>query len=166
MQQSLVFPGSFDPFTNGHTDIVERAALLFPKVVIGVLENPTKECLFTLDERVAIIRETFRGFDNVEVMSFTGLLVDFVRKVGASLVLRGLRMVSDYEFETQMALMNRHLAPEIETIFMMAREESSYVSSSVVKQIALLRGNVEGLVPDSALKALKLKYEKYSNERS
>lgn len=142
-----VCPGSFDPMTMGHVDIIERAAHLFDRVVVAVLVNPGKLPLFTLDERVDIAREVFAGHPNVEVETFQGLLVEYAQQKQASVIVRGLRAVSDFEYEFQMALMNRHLAPRIETTFLMPAEQYAYLSSTLIKEVFSLGGNIEGLVP-------------------
>jgi pantetheine-phosphate adenylyltransferase len=142
-----VYPGSFDPLTNGHVDIIERGARLFDRIVVAILVNPDKQALFPVDERVAIIREVFGDRANVEVETFAGLLVDYVKRRQASVIVRGLRAVADFEFEMQMALMNRHLNPDVETVFMMPSEQYTYVSSRLVKEVAALGGSVSGLVP-------------------
>ncbi len=142
-----VCPGSFDPMTMGHVDIIERAAHLFDRVVVAVLVNPGKLPLFTLDERVDIAREVFAGHPNVEVETFQGLLVEYAQQKQASVIVRGLRAVSDFEYEFQMALMNRHLAPRIETTFLMPAEQYAYLSSTLIKEVFSLGGNIEGMVP-------------------
>jgi len=142
-----VCPGSFDPLTMGHVDIIERAARLFDRVVVSVLINREKQPLFSLDERVEIIREVFAGQANVEVDTFEGLLVDYAQQKNASVIIRGLRAVSDFEYEFQMALMNRHLSPQIETAFMMPAEQYTYISSRLIKEVFALGGQVAGLVP-------------------
>jgi pantetheine-phosphate adenylyltransferase len=142
-----IFPGSFDPLTNGHVDIVLRSAHLFERVLIAVLVNPEKQPLFTPDERVTIIRDVFREYPNVEVDTFDGLLVDYARGRRASAIIRGLRAVSDFEYEFQMALMNRHLEPTLETVFMMPAEQYTYLSSRLIKEVFSLGGEVRGLVP-------------------
>jgi pantetheine-phosphate adenylyltransferase len=142
-----MFPGSFDPLTNGHVDIVLRSAHLFERVLIAVLVNPDKRPLFSADERVAIIREVFREYPNVEVDSFGGLLVEYARSRRASAIIRGMRAVSDFEFEFQMALMNRHLEPTLETVFMVPAEQYTYLSSRLIKEVFSLGGDVTGLVP-------------------
>ena len=153
-----VFPGSFDPLTNGHVDIIERSVAIFGHVVVGVLNNPSKSSLFTEDERVALIKRQFARYQGrVSVVSFSGLLVEFVRSVKSRVVIRGLRAISDFDYEAQMALINRKLAPTIETFFLTAREEHSYISSSVVKQVALLGGDVSVMVPPSVEAALRKK---------
>ncbi len=143
-----IYPGSFDPLTNGHVDIIHRGARLFDRIVVGVLINLEKAPLFTVPERVAIAREVFRDLPNVEVDTFDGLLVDYARRKGASVIVRGLRAISDFEYEMQMALMNRRLSPEVETVFMMPAEPYTYVSSRLVKEVVALGGTVHGLVPD------------------
>ena len=142
-----LFPGSFDPLTNGHVDIVLRSAHLFERVLVGVLVNPEKKPLFTPEERVTIIREVFREYPNVEVDTFDGLLVEYARRRRASAIVRGVRAISDFEFEFQMALMNRHLEPSLETVFMMPAEQYTYLSSRLIKEVFSLGGRVTGLVP-------------------
>jgi pantetheine-phosphate adenylyltransferase len=142
-----IFPGSFDPMTNGHVDIVLRSAHLFERVLVAVLVNPEKRPLFSPDERISIIREVFREYPNVEVDSFAGLLVDYARTRRASAIIRGIRAVSDFEFEFQMALMNRHLEPTLETVFMMPAEQYTYLSSRLIKEVFSLGGEIRGLVP-------------------
>ena len=149
-----LFPGSFDPLTNGHVDIVLRSAHLFERVLIAVLVNPDKEPLFTPNERVEIIRQVFREYPNVEAESFQGLLVDYARARRASAIIRGIRAVSDYEYEFQMALMNRHLEPILETVFMMPAEQYTYLSSRLIKEVFSLGGDVRGLVPSAVEKAM------------
>ena len=143
-----VFPGSFDPLTNGHVDIIQRGSRLFDRIVVGVLMNLEKSPLFTVPERVEIARAVFRGWSNVEVDTFDGLLVDYARTKRASVIVRGLRAISDFEYEMQMALMNRRLNPDVETVFMMPAEPYTYVSSRLVKEVVALGGSVTGLVPD------------------
>jgi pantetheine-phosphate adenylyltransferase len=142
-----IFPGSFDPLTNGHVDIVLRSTQLFERVLIAVLVNPDKKPLFTAAERVETIREVFREYPNVEVDTFEGLLVEYARRRRASALVRGLRAVSDFEYEFQMALMNRHLEPTLETVFMMPAEQYTYLSSRLIKEVFSLGGEVRGLVP-------------------
>ncbi|MGD9902267.1 MAG: pantetheine-phosphate adenylyltransferase [Vicinamibacterales bacterium] len=143
-----VYPGSFDPITNGHVDIIERGARLFDRLVVGVLANEAKTPLFSAAERVQMIRAALAGRDNVEVDTFDGgLLVDYARRQGASVVIRGLRAVSDFEYEFQMALMNRRLDHDIETVFMMPAEQYTYTSSRLIKEVVRLGGDVRGLVP-------------------
>jgi pantetheine-phosphate adenylyltransferase len=143
-----IYPGSFDPLTNGHADIIQRGSRLFDRIIVSVLLNLEKAPLFTVPERVDIARHVFRGWANVEVDTFDGLLVDYARSRRASVIVRGLRVISDFEFEMQMALMNRRLSPDVETVFMMPAEPYTYVSSRLVKEVVALGGSVTGLVPD------------------
>ncbi|MFQ5912100.1 MAG: pantetheine-phosphate adenylyltransferase [Nitrospinota bacterium] len=147
MNRYAVYPGTFDPFTNGHLDIVARVHGLFERVVVAVANNRSKAPLFTMEERVALIREAVSSFPSVEVDSFDGLLVDYATNKGAKVIIRGLRAVSDYEYELQMALMNRRLNDEIETFFMAPSTEFSFLSSGLVKEVALHGGDVSKLVP-------------------
>ena len=142
-----IYPGSFDPLTNGHVDIIERGSRLFDRIVIAILLNIEKAPLFTVQERVEIAREVFREYPNVEVDTFDGLLVEYARRKRASVIVRGLRAISDFEYEMQMALMNRHLNPDVETVFMMPAETYTYVSSRLVKEVVALGGSVSNLVP-------------------
>ena len=153
-----VFPGSFDPITNGHLDIVDRGLAVFDRVRMAILMNPEKQPLFSVEERVALIREAYRGNRRVEVDTFSGLLVDYAERVGASVIIRGLRAISDFEYEFQMALMNRRLNPQIETVFMMPAESYSYVSSRLVKEVFQLGGRVSDLVPPVVERRLSEKY--------
>ena len=153
-----VYPGSFDPITNGHLDLIQRCAPLVDKLVVAVLRNAHKHPLFSLEDRVLMLREVVQPFTNVEVDSFDGLLVDYGRQKQARLLLRGIRAISDYEYELQMALMNRRLAPEIETMFMMAGEAYSFISSKLVKEVIGLGGNISGLVPPSVEEKLKQRF--------
>lgn len=156
-QRTAVFPGSFDPITNGHVDIVERGLQLFDRVIVAVAFNPNKDsALFSPGERVEMIREAIRD-SRVVADSFSGLLVDYVEEVGARVIVRGLRAVADFEYEFQMALMNRHLKPKIETIFVMAGEAHFYTSSRLVKEVASLGGDIKGLVPRVVLPRLRRK---------
>jgi len=148
MMRVAIYPGSFDPLTNGHVDIIERGARLFDRIIVAILVNPEKSPLFSLAERLEIAREVFRGQPNVEIDSFQGLLVDYARRKSARVIVRGLRAVSDFEYEMQMALMNRHLNPEVETVFMMPAEPYTYLSSRLVKEVYALGGSVHNLVPD------------------
>ena len=143
-----IYPGSFDPLTNGHVDIIQRGSRFFDRIVVAVALNTDKAPLFTVPERVSIAREVFREWPNVEVDTFNGLLVDYARRKGASVLVRGLRAVSDFEYEMQMALMNRRLNGDVETVFMMPAEPYTYVSSRLVKEVVALGGTVHGLVPD------------------
>lgn len=152
-----IYPGTFDPITNGHLDVLERASRLFDRVTVGVALSTTKQPLFTAEERVELIAANIGHLDNVEVMSFDGLLVDFARKQKATAIIRGLRALSDFEFEFNMALMNRHLEPKVEAIFVMPNEAYSYTSSSLVKQISHLGGDVSNFVPANVAAALRQK---------
>ena len=152
-----VYPGSFDPLTSGHVDIIERGAKLFDQIIVAILSNAEKTPLFSVDERVAIIREVFKERPNVSVETFDGLLVDYARRRNASVLVRGLRAVSDFEYEFQMALMNRHLAPGLETVFMMPAEEYTYISSRLIKEVFTLGGDVAGLVPLVVEERLRIK---------
>ena len=147
MPTLAVYPGSFDPLTNGHVDIIERGARIFDRIIVAVAINAEKTPLFSVDERVGVIREVFRGNTTIEVDTFGGLLVDYARHQGASALIRGLRAVSDFEYEFQMALMNRHLEPTLETVFMMPAEQYTYLSSRLIKEVFSLGGAVSGLVP-------------------
>lgn len=149
-----IYPGTFDPLTNGHVDIIERSARLFDRVVVAILVNLDKKPLFPVPDRIAMIREVFQGQAAVEVDTFQGLLVDYAHRRSASAIIRGMRGVADFEYERQMALMNRHLRAEIETVFMMPPAEWSHVSSSLVKEVAALGGNVSGLVPQAVVARL------------
>ncbi len=152
-----IYPGSFDPLTNGHVDIIQRGARLFDRIIIAILVNREKTPLFTAEERVEIAREVFASDGNVEVDTFGGLLVEYARRRQASVIVRGLRAVSDFEYEMQMALMNRHLSPELETVFMMPGEAYTYLSSRLVKEVFALGGSVEGLVPPAVERRLLVK---------
>jgi pantetheine-phosphate adenylyltransferase len=143
-----VYPGSFDPLTNGHVDIIERGTHLFDRIIVAVLVNIDKTPLFTTQERVDILQQAFKGRPNVEIDTFDGLLVDYVARRHANVIVRGLRAVSDFETEFQMALMNRRLSPEIETVFMMPAEQYTYISSRLIKEVFALGGQVRGLVPE------------------
>src|SRR5215217_6395242 len=156
-----IYPGSFDPITNGHVDLVNRTLRVFDKVVIAIATNPDKDrCLFTVEERLQLINEVFaRGDGRVSADSFQGLLVDYAERRGATVVIRGLRAISDFEYEFQMAMMNHRLKPKLETFFMMTGESEFYTSSRLVKEVVSLGGNVAGLVPDNVLKKLKEKFK-------
>ena len=155
-----IYPGSFDPVTNGHLDVVHRASSLFDDLIIAVAHNELKqkEALFDTEERIALLTETCSGIKNVKVVRLDGLLVDFAKDHGINAIVRGLRAISDFEFEFQMALMNRKMQPTIETIFLMPKEECTYISSRIVKEIARLGGNVEAFVPDCVRVALAKKF--------
>ena len=154
-----IYPGSFDPITNGHLDIIERGSRLFERLIVAILLNEEKEPpLFTVEERVDMLREVVRGYSNVEIDHFHGLLVDYAAARGATVLIRGIRAISDYEKELQMALMNRRLRPEIETVFLMASEAYSFISSRLVKEVIGLGGNIAGLVPPSVEVRLRQRF--------
>ena len=153
-----VYPGTFDPVTFGHLDLVERGRRLVDKLIISILRNEDKKPLFNVAERTAFLRAATAGLDNVVVDDFDGLLVDYAKRTGATLILRGLRAVSDFEYELQMAMMNRRLAPDLETAFLMPNEAFSYVSSRLVREVAHLGGDVRGLVPEAVAKALAQRF--------
>jgi pantetheine-phosphate adenylyltransferase len=155
MPVTAVYPGTFDPFTNGHGDLLRRAARLFPRLILAVARNPQKSPLFTLEERLAIARQSIGDLPEVEIDSFDMLTVDYVRNKGAQVIVRGVRAVSDFEFEFAMALMNRKINEEIETVFLMPSQAYTYLSSRLVKEVALLGGNVDDLVPPLAATLLK-----------
>lgn len=159
MSRIAVVPGSFDPLTNGHLDIIKRAARVFGDVRVAVMNNSSKNSLFTVDERVALIEEVTAVFPNVRVDSSSGLLVDYAKSIGASAIIRGLRAVSDFEYEMQITSMNRYLDESIETFFIMTNNQYSFLSSSMVKEAAKYGGSITGLVPIQVEKALKTKYE-------
>ena len=153
-----VYPGSFDPVTYGHLDIIQRGAKVFDKVIVAVLENPSKEPLFKVDERVQLLNEVTQEMEDVEVDAFDGLLIDYMRLKSAKTIIKGLRAVSDFEYELQMAAINRTLDDEVETFFMMTNNKYSYLSSSIVKSVAMYNGSVKDLVPYPVEKALRNKY--------
>jgi len=160
MQRHLIvaiYPGSFDPVTNGHLDLIERGTKIFDRLIVAILRNLEKDPLFALDERVEMLEEVTRPWSNVEVDVFDGLLVDYARKRNARVILRGIRAISDYEYELQMALMNRKLESQIETVFMMPAEAYSYLSSKLVREIARLGGSIAGLVPAVVEQRLRAK---------
>ncbi|MBW2984410.1 pantetheine-phosphate adenylyltransferase [Candidatus Woesearchaeota archaeon] len=154
-----VYPGSFDPVTNGHLDVIKRALKIFGRVIIAVGENPQKKTLFSVEERVAMLKAATKKIKNVEVEHFNGLLITYAKKKNASAVIRGLRAVSDFENELQLALMNRKMDPKIETVFIMTRGMYCYLSASIVKEAACLGGNLKGMVPPIVQKKLKEKYK-------
>ena len=153
-----IYPGSFDPVTFGHLDVIGRALRLFDEVVVAAAPSEGKHPMFSIDERLELIRASLPDEPRLKVKKLDGLLVDFVKAEGAQVVVRGVRAVSDFEFEFQMALMNRRLAPEVETIFLMPKEDYSYLSSRIVKEVARLGGDISGVVPDPVLRALRLKF--------
>lgn len=148
MKRRAIYPGSFDPVTNGHLDLVNRAVKLFDELIVAILKNPSKSCLFSFQERTDMLRAVVTS-PQVQIEAFDGLLVDYARKKQASAIIRGIRAISDYEYELQMALMNRRLYPEAETIFMLPGEPYSYLSSKLVKEVFSLGGSISGLVPES-----------------
>lgn len=158
MKTIAIYPGSFDPATYGHLDIIKRSAKIFDKLIISVIINPNKKPLFSISERVKILKDVIKE-KNVFVESFDGLLVDFMKKKNAKVIIRGLRVISDFEYEFQMALTNRKLHPDIETIFLTPDEKWTYISSTIVKEIARLGGNIKWFVPENAVKMLLKKYE-------
>ena len=155
MKTIAIYPGSFDPITKGHLDLIERGSRLVDKLMVAILRNEEKKVLFSIEERIEMLEEVVSEFDNVEVAAFDGLLVDYAAHTGAKIIIRGIRAVSDYEYELQMALMNRRLRPEIETVFLMAGEAYSFVSSRLVKEVISLGGNIAGLVPPTVESRLK-----------
>ena len=154
-----LYPGSFDPPTNGHLDLIERGSKIFDQLVVAILRNPDKAPLFSLSERVIMLEALTEGFKNVQVDTFDGLTVDYAAKVNAGVVLRGIRAISDYEYELQMALMNRKLQPDLETVFMMPAEQYSYLSSRLVREVAQLGGSVKDLVPEMVEQRLREKLD-------
>lgn len=156
--QTAVYPGSFDPCTNGHLDIIRRASKLFGKVVVAVLINENKNPLFSLEERVNMLKAATKDIPNVEICSFSGLLADFMKEHGYSVIIKGLRAVSDYEYEFQMALTNHNLYQEIETVFMPCSAEFMFLSSSIVKEVAKYNGRLEGLVPNELVDVIKRRF--------
>lgn len=154
-----IYPGSFDPITNGHLDIIQRASRLYDKVVVGVLRNGGKNPVFEPEERVSMIREVTADMKNVEVDSFKGLLVDFAKEKNANVIIKGLRTTMDFEYEFQMALLNKALNPEYETMFMMTDSKYSYISSSMVKELAGFKGDLTGLVPNGIINKIQEKYK-------
>lgn len=160
MVRPAVYPGSFDPITNGHVDIIERGLKVFDRIIVAVLENPKKDPLFTTKERMRMIQDIFAGQKEVEVRAFDGLLVDFARSQGTNVVVRGLRAISDFEYEFQMALMNRNLDPGVETFFMMPNVKYSFLSSNMVREVVTLGGSVEGLVPELVARRLRDKIKR------
>jgi pantetheine-phosphate adenylyltransferase len=160
MSVKALYPGTFDPPTNGHVDLIQRGAKLFDQLTVAILNNPVKNPLFTVDERVEMLKEVTAALPNVSVATFDGLMVEFARRQGASAVLRGIRAISDYEYEFQMALMNRRLAPEIETVFLQPAGRYSFISSRMLKEVFSFGGDVTGLVPPNVLKRLRERVSK------
>jgi pantetheine-phosphate adenylyltransferase len=160
MRSVAVYPGSFDPPTNGHYDIIKRSAKLFDKLIVAVAENPAKRYFFTVEERIAMLEEIVKNYVHIEVTHFEGLLVEYAAKIGALTIIRGLRALSDFEYEFELALMNRHLNPNVDTIFMMTDEHYSFIRSSLVREVARLGGDISDKVPAVVERYLKEKYPK------
>ncbi len=158
--KKAIYPGTFDPITNGHIDIIERAVSIFEKVIVSVVKVPSKNTFFSFSERIEMVKEAMKNIKGVEVGGFGGLVVDFAHKNGTKVIVRGLRMISDFEYEFQMALTNRNLAPEIETIFLMPHPEYSFVSSRLIKEAAALGANLKKFLPQVVLKSLKNKLKR------
>jgi len=158
-ERIAIYPGTFDPITNGHTDLVTRAARVFPKVIVAIAESPHKKPLFSLKERISLSQGQMAHLKNVEVVGFNNLLVEFVQQIGATVIIRGLRAVSDFEYEFQLASMNRHLAPKVETLFLTPDEDYSFISSSLVKEIARLDGDVSEFVCAEVQQAMRRRFK-------
>lgn len=161
MTRTALYPGSFDPFTNGHLDILQRAVQMYDRVIVTVAVNKRKSAVFTGEERIALIHETIKEYDwadKVEVEQFTGLLIDFARKKGVTVLLRGVRQISDFEYEFRMALTNRRLAPEVDTVFLMPDEQLTFISATIVKEVAAWGGDLSSFVPDNVAKALRKRF--------
>lgn len=165
MKGLAVYPGSFDPITNGHTDMVKRGLNMFDQIIVLIATNPEKKSLFSVVERLEIITEIYKENDRVKVDTYPGLLVDYVKQCGANVIFRGLRALSDFEYEFQMALMNRRLDREIETVFLMAGFKWFYTSSSIIKEAASMGGSVKGMVPDIVCRRLSEKYNELRKEK-
>ncbi len=161
-----IYPGSFDPITSGHLDVIERGSRMFSRVIVAILQNEAKQPLFSVPERMEMLRESLGGFTGVEIDTFQGLLADYARAKGAGVILRGIRAISDYEYELQMALMNRRLHPGLETIFLPAAESFSFISSRMVKEVISLGGNISGLVPPLVEDRLKQRIASYKRHTS
>lgn len=157
MERIAIYPGTFDPITNGHLDVIHRGAQLFDKVIVAVSTNPSKAPLFSVEERIALIKEATRKDKNVTAEHFSGLLVEYAKKRGVSAIIRGLRAISDFEYEFQMALMNRKMSNGLVTVFLMAHEKYTYLNSTIVKEVARLGGDVKGFVPENVYRALQTK---------
>jgi len=160
MERTAIYPGSFDPVTNGHLDIIQRGLTLFDRIIVTILENPEKKALFTVPERIELLEESLRDIGNIEITSYGGLLVDFVVKRKAQAILRGMRAVSDFEYEFQMALMNRKLNRDIQTVFLMTGLRWIFTSSSIIKEAAQFGGDIKSMVPPVVFEKLKEKYKK------
>jgi pantetheine-phosphate adenylyltransferase len=160
-----IYPGSFDPITNGHLDLIERGSRLFDHLIVSILRNERKEPMFSVGERAEMLREVVESYANVEVDSFDGLLVDYAASRSATVLLRGIRAISDYEYELQMALMNRRLCPGVETVFLMANEAFSFISSRLVKEVFSLGGNIAGLAPPSVEARMRERIPKFTQKR-
>lgn len=158
-KRTAVYPGTFDPVSNGHLDLIKRGLRIFDKLIVAVALNPTKNPLFNIDERVYFIREAVKVWKNVEVEAFDNLLIDYVKKKKVDVIIKGLRAISDFEHELQMSLMNRRLDTHIETVFMMPSEEYSFLSSNVLKEVASLKGDIRGMVPSAVVEGLKRKFK-------
>lgn len=156
--KKALYPGTFDPITNGHLDLIERALALFDGLIVAVAENPQKKPLFTLAERTELLKKILTHYQQVEIISFSGLTAQLAKEKGVTAIIRGLRAVSDFEYEFQIALMNRRLAPEVETVFLMPSEKYTYLSSTVIKDVFSHKGDISGLVPPAVLDALKNKF--------
>jgi len=161
-----IYPGSFDPITNGHLDIIKRASNIFDKVIVVIAENSRKKSFFSIEEKKVMINKVVKDLKGIEVQSFDGLLIDCVRSNKANVILRGMRAISDFEYESQFALINKKMAPEIETIFMVTSTKYSYLNSSIVKEIASLNGCISDLVPAYVAKQLKIKFSKYRTRKA
>ncbi|MEW5807701.1 MAG: pantetheine-phosphate adenylyltransferase [Acidobacteriota bacterium] len=153
-----VYPGTFDPITNGHIDIIDRGSSIFDEIIVAILRNPEKQPLFSIEERIQMIEKAIAGFPNVRIETFDGLLVDYAEKIGAKVIVRGLRAISDFEYELQMAMMNRRIKSNLETVFMMPCESYSYLSSKLVREVAELGGKLTGLVPAEVEKRLQERF--------
>ena len=160
-----IYPGSFDPITSGHLDVIERGSKMFSRVIVAILQNEAKQPLFTVAERMEMLRESLTGFSGVEVDAFQGLLAEYAMAKGARVILRGIRAISDYEYELQMALMNRRLCPEVETVFLMANEAFSFISSRLVKEVFSLGGNIAGLAPPLVEARMRGRMRKFTKQR-